>query len=845
MIRRVAGLIAELFLIGLVIAFLATTGLITLATVRGLPQTSGTIQAKGLTAPVTVVRDAAGILQISANSPHDLLFGQGYAHAQERMWQMEISRRIGAGRLSELFGKSQISTDTYIRTLGWRIAAKRDLDAMSPATRGLLQAYADGVNAWIDQHDGSLSLPFVVSGLLSGSGGIGGIHLEPWTPLDTATWQKVQALSLGGNMDSEIFRLIADARLGDPAKTNSLFPGYDPKAPVITPTALLTAEQQAGLESLAATGSQVTSMAGFDSAEGMVGSHGVGSNDWVVAGSMTASGTPMLANDPHLCFGMPSVWIMNGLHCRVVSSACPWDVAGVSFPGAPPVILGHNANIAWGATNVGPDTQDLFVETPDPKDPSHYLHDGLSLPYDIRSETIKVAGGPDVQVIVRSTVHGPIMNGADQRLIGAPLLALRWTTIAEADLALESFFKIDVASNFTEFHAAFDGYGSPSQNFVYADVDGHIGYVLPGLIPIRDGVRTGERIRDGASGKDEWTGYIPTAKLPWQLDPSSGIIATANNAPVDAKYPYWMGRDWDPGYRVERIKLLLETDKKPLTTADMRQIQTDPYVLRANTIVPLLAALRVHPSTSDGQTLLSRILGWDHRCDVDSVGCAAYMATEFNVERILFDARLGSIARDYVGSTDSWQALIALLGDPSNEWWDDQATTANETASVDVAAALDRTGAQLRAAFGDPIAWTWGGLHQVAFREGTLGSSGIGPLEWYFDASPRPVAGASGAIDNTYYQESRAYPDPSDPSYQPVGIDRVFDVTNGPSYRLTIDMADFDGARIVITTGQSGNPFDSHYGDMIGRWVNGDTVEMPFFASAIARSAVATLTLTP
>jgi len=845
LIRRVAGLIAELLLIGVVIAFVATTALVTLATVRGLPQTSGTIQAKGLAAPVSVVRDAAGIIQITADSPHDLVVAQGYVHAQERMWQMEISRRIGAGRLSELFGPSQVSTDTYIRTLGWRLAAQRDLDAMAPGSRALLQAYADGVNDWIDQHNGSLSMPFVVSGLLSGSGGIGGIHLEPWTPLDSATWQKVQALSLGGNMDAEIFRLIADARLGDPAKTDSLFPGPDARTPVITPTASLTVDQQAGLARLAAVGSEVTALAGFDSAEGMIGSHGVGSNDWVVAGSLTASGKPLLANDPHLGFGMPSVWIMNGLHCRTVSAACPWDVAGVSFPGAPAVILGHNAHIAWGATNVGPDTQDLFVETPDPKDPAHYLHNGISLPYVIRTETIKVAGEPDLQVVVRSTVHGPILNGADRRLIGAPLLALRWTTIAETDLALESFFKIDVASSFAEFRAAFDGYGSPSQNFVYADVDGHIGYVLPGLIPIRNGVRTGERVRDGASGKDEWGGFIPRDKLPWQLDPKSGIIVTANNAPVDASYPYWMGRDWDPGYRAARIKLLIDTDAKPLSTADMRAIQTDPYVLRANTTVPLLRALRAQPATADGQALLSRILAWDHRCDVDSVGCAAYMATEFNIERALFDARLGSIARDYVGTTDSWQALIALLGDPSNDWWDDPATTEHETAALDVAAALDRTATELRAAFGDPKAWTWGSLHQVTFREGTLGSSGIGPLAWYFNASPRPVSGASGAIDNTYYHESRAYPDPSDPSYKPVGIDRVFDVTNGPSYRLTIDMADLNGARIVITTGQSGNPFDGHYGDMIGRWLNGDTVEFPFFADAIARSAVSTLTLTP
>jgi penicillin amidase len=871
LIRRVAGLIAKLLVIVLVIAFVAGTGLVTLVTIRGLPQTSGTLQAKGLGAPVTVVRDATGIIQITADSPHDLFLAQGYVHAQERMWQMEISRRIGAGRLSELFGKAEISTDTYIRTLGLRVAAQRDLDAMSPASRALIQAYAEGVNDWINQHDGSLSMPFVVSGFLSGSGSLGGFHLEPWTPRDTATWQKVQALSLGKNMDAEIFRLIADARLGDPAKTDALFPAYDANAPVITPTGLpgsggtgsrpiltagsptvaataataLTAEQQAGLASLAADASQVTSLAGFDSAEGMIGSHGVGSNDWVIAGSLSASGKPILANDPHLGYGMPSVWIMNGLHCRVVSAACPWDVAGVSFPGAPAVILGHNANIAWGATNAGPDTQDLFVETPDPKDPSHYLYKGASLPYDIRIETIKVAGGPDVQVIVRSTVHGPIMNGADRRLIGAPLLALRWTTTAEVDLALETFFKIDVATTFDEFRAAFAGYGSPSQNFVYADVNGHIGYVLPGLIPIRNGVRTGDRVRDGASGKDDWAGYIPRDKLPWQLDPPSGVIVSANNAAVDSKYPYWLGRDWDPGYRAARIKLLIETDKKPLTAADMRAIQTDTYVLRANTIVPLLAGLHAQPATADGQALLSRILAWDQRCDVGSLGCAAYMATEFNIERSLFDARLGSIARDYVGSTESWQALIALLAEPTNDWWDDPATPARETAPSIVAAALDRTGAQLRAAFGDPKGWTWGSMHQVAFREGTLGSSGIGPLEWYFNSPARPVSGASGAVDNTYYQLSRAYPDPLDPSYKPVGIDHVFDVTNGPSYRLTIDMADLDGARIVITTGQSGNPFDRHYGDLIGSWANGDTVLLPFSPAAIASSAVATLTLTP
>ncbi|HET7182204.1 MAG TPA: penicillin acylase family protein, partial [Candidatus Limnocylindrales bacterium] len=414
--RRVGRLISGLIQLVAIVVILAIIALVVMGAIttrRGWPQTTGTLVVKGLHHPVTVIRDGAGIIQISADDPHDLFLAQGYSHAQERMWQMEISRRIGAGRLSELFGAGQVDSDTYIRTLGWRIAAQRDLDAMSADTKAILQAYSDGVNAWIAEHDGQLSTPFVVAGLKAGIGGIGGYALEPWTPLDTATWQKVQAYSLGGNLDSEIFRFLADARLGDPAKTDELFPAYDPTRPIITTTSAIgdgganpgpgepgpdvpgdaptaapgaspsavSADEATALADLAHLGDSISSLAGFDLGGGLAGDHGVGSNNWVVAGSKTLSGKPLLANDPHLGFGMPSVWIMNGLHCRVVSDSCPWDVVGVSFPGAPAVILGHNARIAWGATNVGPDTQDLYRETPDPADPKgHYLYKGTSAP---------------------------------------------------------------------------------------------------------------------------------------------------------------------------------------------------------------------------------------------------------------------------------------------------------------------------------------------------------------------------------------------------------------------------------------------------------------------------------
>jgi penicillin amidase len=861
------GLLARLIQLLLVVVTLALVVVMVLGAIitqRGWPQTTGTITLPGLNHPVTVVRDRYGILQVTADDPHDLFMAQGYVHAQERMWQMEISRRIGAGRLSELFGSSTLLKDRYIRTLGWRAAAQRDLDAMSAETKAILDAYAAGVNAWIDEHQGRLSTPFVVAGLLSGNIGIGGIELDHWTPLDTATWQKVQAWSLGGNVDTEIFRLRADARLGGSARTDELFPAYDPAMPVITPSSAigqgrgkgaapaaaakvkLSAANDTALADLGDLGDEIAELAGFDRGDGL-GSHGVGSNNWVVSGARTQSGKPILANDPHLGFGMPSVWIMNGLHCRKVGDACPWDVAGVTFPGAPGVVLGHNGKIAWGATNVGPDTQDLFVETVDKADPKQYLFEGRSVPFEVRHETIKVAGKPDVELDVRSTGHGVVLSDVDTRLKDGPVLALRWTTTAETDLALESFFRIDRASSFDDFKAAFDGYGSPSQNFVYADVDGHIGYVMPGLFPIRAGADNGDRVRDGASGANEWTGYVPRDKLPWQLDPDAGHIVTANNAPVDADYPYFIGDEWDPGYRAARAEQLLAKIPAKVTVGDMQSIEADTRVLRADAMIPALLSRNPAPSSADGQALLDRIRGWDRQCDADSYGCAAYMAVEVALQRAIFDDELGPLARDYVGTPFAWRALIAVLGDPSSKWWDVAASggaAARDPAAL-VSGAIDGAGADLRKAFGDPASWHWGTLHQVTFKEATLGSSGILPLELLFNPPGRAVAGADGTIDNNYSQISRAYPDPDDPDTEPLGLGRLFSVTNGPSLRFVVDMSDVDGAQIVITTGQSGNPFAAHYGDLIALWASGQTVGLAFSAGNIAASAIETLTLTP
>jgi penicillin amidase len=881
-VQRLFGLIKRLvwLLVVLLVAVIALgTTLVGALTLRGFPTTHGTLAIAGLDQPVRVTRDASGIAWIEAETSHDLFLAQGYVHAQERMWQMEVWRHISAGRLSELFGSSTLTEDRFIRTLGWRQAAERDLAALSPDVRAVVEAYAAGVNDWIADHAGSLSFPFVVTGFKAGlPGGVGGYRLEPWTAVDTLAWQKVQGWQLGGNFDTEVFRMLADARLGDPALTDELFPAYDSTMPVITPSGLkgsggagskaaidlagtaarppsarstLSVGDPAAWRDVAAASGRLLEIAGLDGADGIAGDHQVGSNNWVVGPAKTRSKAALLANDPHLGIGMPSVWFMNGLRCRTISPDCPFSVAGVSFPGVPGVILGHNEKIAWGATNADPDVEDLFSIEPDPANPANYLVAGQSISYEVRRETIKVAGGADVQLDVRTTRDGPIVNDVDTRLKDAPLLALRWTGTDAVDGTFAAIFHVNIASNFDEFHAAFETYGAPAQNFVYADTAGHIGYVLPGRVPIRaDPDDHGARVRSGSDGQHDWAGTIPFEDLPWQLDPPSGMIVTANNAAVDATYPFFVAQEWDPGYRAKRIATLLDAAATGggVSMDAQQAIQSDTRILRAERIAPV--ALSVNPTTADGAAIEDRIARWStFDCPADgtpSLGCAAYLAFEYRLVRGLFDDDLGDLAREYVGGGASWQATIALLDQPESSWWDDKTTTDRvETRDDVVAAALDEAGRELRAAYGDPPNWTWGRLHQAKFSEATLGSSGIGPLEWYFDKGPFPAAGAAGAIDNTYYRPSRAYADPDDPTYKPVGIDGVFSVTNLPSYRLAIDMSDLDSGQIIQTTGQSGNPFDRHYGDLIDEWLTGRMVPLPFTLAAVSDSAVETLQLVP
>ncbi|MCU0483856.1 MAG: penicillin acylase family protein, partial [Chloroflexi bacterium] len=721
---------------------------------------------------------------------------------------------------------------------------------------------------------GRLGLAFVLAGRQAGlDGGLGGYDPEPWTPVDSVAFGKLQAWSLGGNLEAEAFRVAADARLGDPALTDALVPPYPADSPLIydpaarpgavsggtvagragtgTSPSARPSTPAADVDALLALGhlaGSIPRLAGIDAGGGLLGAHGLGSNNWVVAPEQSATGTALLANDPHLGFQMPSIWYMNGLHCAPVGNGCPYDVAGVSFPGVPAVILGHNARIAWGVTNVGPDVQDLFVETPDPADPAgRYLHAGESLAYETRRETIAVAGGDPVTITVRETVHGPVVSDVIDRLAGAASPhALRWTALAETDLLLDSFVAINRAGTFAEFRDALRGYVAPSQNFVYADVDGTIGYQMPGLVPIRPAGDLGDRPVEGASGLHDWTGYIPFDELPAMENPASGFIVTANNLVAGPDYPYLIHREMDPGWRATRITDLLAeaaASGDGVTVDELAAIALDTRPLRADAVSPLLLAAR--PATADGRTLQDRIRAWDRRCPVTSRGCTAYEVTEWRLLRGLFDPWLGELAIDYVGSEPSRLALQAALADPTSRFWDNPATTVAETRDGALAAALDAAGADLRSELGDDARWTWGRVHTVTFEEQTLGSSGLAPLEWYFNIGPVPVPGTQDAPNNSSMTFGAWYPDPDDPSSRPGTLRDAFEAGNGPSYRLAIDLGHLDEATIVTTTGQGGNPFDRHYGDLVDDWLAGRALPLPFTPAAVEAAAVSELTLTP
>ena len=794
------------------------------------PQTTGELSVAGLDAEVRVLRDDRGVPQIYGETDHDLMFAQGFTHAQDRFFEMDFRRHITSGRLSELFGDSQVETDKFLRTIGWRRVAEKELALLKPETVALLQAYADGVNAWLADHQGSsMSFEYAVLGLQ-----VKGYEPEPWTPLDSVSWLKAMAWDLRGNMDDEMDRTIAAGAVGVD-RTEELYPPYPYSlhAPIVTqggvrdytvfdasaPARLATAQTMRDIESL------IAKMPAYFGAK----TEGIGSNSWVVSGEYTTTGKPLLANDPHLSSSMPSIWTQIGLHCVSQTPQCTFDLAGWSFSGFPGVIIGHNDTVGWGFTNLGPDVSDLVLE--DVQGDS-YMVDGVAKPLTIISEDIKVAGGDVVHWKARATEHGPLISDASTDYARAASgksysVALRWTALTPGRTA-DAVFMLDRASDWSSFRDAARTFEVPSQNLIYADVAGNIGYQSPGRIPIRKGY-DGRWPVPGWDSKYQWIGYIPFDALPSVLNPREGFVVTANNAVIhDKTYPYFLTSDWSYGARSQRIRDVITgwiADEHKVSLSDMQTLQMDGR----NEIAQILIDAMRESLGGDGKGLLAQWAKDGYQMSKDSAGAALFAATW---RHLALDVFRDELPKGYmIDGHDRWfEVMRNLLADPTNAWWDDVRTkNVVETRDDALKTALVEGIDEMQQRFGeDTKTWRWGALHTLTLTNQTFGKSGIAPIERIFNRGPIEVSGSSSVVNSTGWQ-----------------LDQGYEVNWLPSMRQVLDLSNWDNSSWVHLTGQSGHTYSQHYVDQLDAWVAGTTYPWPFTLSAVAAATADTLTLKP
>jgi penicillin amidase len=818
-IRRGAGLLCLILLLG------AGGGYLWLRT--SLPQLDGVLTVSGLDAPVAVLRDPDAIPHIRAESANDAYFALGFVHAQDRLWQMETTRRAGAGRLSEIFGERTIGLDRFMRTLGLYRLAERTFELLSPGARAAIEAYAKGVNAYLKTHRGALAPEYYLLRF----------EPEPWRPADSLVWGKLMAMRLARNWRDELLRARLLPRLGR-EKLDALWPPYPDDGPTTlaslgaslgetAPTQKTTAEPGGVVpDDLALEGAALDRLAEFLPPPEMP--YGA-SNSWVVSGRHSASAKPLLANDPHLGFRAPNIWYL----ARI--DAPGLNVAGATVPGMPFHIFGHNGRIAWGITNAGTDTEDLFAERVAENDPGRYLTPGGSKPFAHRDEVIGVRGDAEVRLRVRETRHGPILTdviGGEQKAGGGHnLLALAASALGPDDRSPEAFFWLNRARNWQQFVAALSHFSAPNQNFAYADIAGNIGFYSAGRVPIRK-LGDGFSPVPGWSGEYDWSGFIPFAEMPHAFNPPSGRLINANNKIAGGGYPYFLGRDWAPPYRARRIGELLARTKRH-TRGTMARIQGDVVSLAAREMLPLMlgaAKGKGRPPEGPAHTAL-RLLGmWDGTMDRGRPEPLIFSAWFRELNRSIYGDELGADLSAY------WRPrprFINTVIEADRTWCDDIATAPTETCEQRIIEALARAIDDLSTAYGpDPIEWRWGDAHVARFRHGVL--------------SRVPGLGALGniviATDGDNFTVNRATSRVADAA-------APFAQIHGPGLRAIYDLADLENSLFIQATGQSGNPLSRHYRDLIGRWRDIEYVRLPRLpagpGAGAAAKAVHRLTLMP
>jgi penicillin amidase len=774
---------------------------------RRLPQTDGTLNLPGLKAPVEIIRDRWGVPHIYADNLHDLFFAQGFVHAQDRLWQMEINRRTATGRLSELFGDVALDTDRLTRTFGFNRLAQADLDAASGEMQEVLDAYAVGVNVFLDQTDGRLPVEFTLLRHWP----------EPWTPVDSLAWARVMIWNLSHAWAGEIVRARLVEKLG-PERAADLEIRYPERNPITLPQ---------GIEF-----NRLTPDGVLESVEGPFLGRAFGSNGWAVAADRMTTGAPALCNDMHLQLQLPGIWY--AVHLIAGSNGEQFNVTGVSLPGTPLVMVGHNTHIAWGMTLAFTDCEDLFVEKFNPENPRQYQFQGEWRETDVIHEPIRVKGRTEPHVEeVLVTRHGPVISDVvdtpDQRL-AVQSMALRPCP------AVQGWLQLDQAQGWDDFVAAMHLIEAPQLNVPYADVHGNIGYWVTGKVPVRS---KGQGLipAPGWTGEYEWVGEVPFEEMPHALNLEQGYIVSCNHRIVPDNYPHYLGSVWMNGYRARRIVDVFEDkfkNKGTLSPDDFRALHVDFTCIPG---LELAAHLKdLSSSDVDVRAALERLRAWDGNLAADSVAGTLYEVTLYRLLHNLLEPALGAElllqllgegphpllyhSTEFHGHTTV--AVLRMLSDPDSAW-------VQEAGGRDalLLRSVEEAVTWLKETLGIEMdEWQWGKLHGAIFPH----AMGIQPpLDQVFNRGPYPIGGDTDTACQTAYLAREPYN------------------ANAwaPSFRQIVDMGNLSQSLIAHPPGQSGQLGSPHYDDLIEPWLKGEYHPMLWTREQVEQEAEGRLRLEP
>ena len=794
-----------------------------------LPDHEVDVSGLPLTDFVEVIRDDRGIPHIYGTNVDDILFAQGYVHAQDRFWQLEFWSHLSTGRLASLIGEPGVGADLLFRTFGFNRVALEEYENLPPEFKQDLINYTNGINAYIESRpQNRLSLEHFFLQFLNADYKVG--NYEPHYPL---AWAKMMAYDLNGNFQQEI-RNSKTFNTLTPDVEELLTPPYPEEHPYIV-------EEWEGKGSFASLEKQNNLKQIYQSVfikyvtKDLQTNQSLGSNSWAISGEHTDSGLPLLANDPHLSVQLPAIWYENGLHCYPKNRDCELDVVGFSFAGSPYIVIGHNSYIAWGFTNMGPDVQDLFVEKINPSNPNQYEVDGEWKDMDRVTEIIEVAGSEPIIIEVRSTHHGPIVSDrsypinlnpeedqfsfADEARIELPdnfSVSLSWPALIPGStfVGIRDF---NYAKNWDEFREASRLFDVPAQNLLYADIDGNIAYQSPGKLPIRAEGQLGDLPIPGWLSENDWLGFVPFEELPYTINPSSGYIITANQSVhPEQPWPNYYAR----GYRAEAIERVInQYISQKISVEDMEAMQINNYDYSAAYILPY-----VFNNVYMDSNILTSMKEWaisesKFEMNIDSSGAAAWAVfykhlAEQTFEELVVTDKLGNEISLQPGNSDSTSEIFrTLLKDPNHIMWDDINTPQKENLTDILERTLVLADENIISLLGteDYDKWSWGELHTITYPTNLLGEAGIPILTNIVNIGPVEAGGSSLAINSTDW-----------------GFGDDFTIGSYPSMRMVVDLSNFDNSLTVLPSGQSGHVMSKYYDDQVDNWISNNMYPLYF-----------------